>query len=151
MVKEAGLSPFPRCVRSDLAATANLDCGDFCTTCNTLTGTCLECADGYAPTFDVLSTLGTHSRFTCQPVCGPGCLNCNAATRSCIQCDDAKNFTQYTIDTVTKTLRCYDITHMCDEACVNCNTRGLQATPYNTVGVCTQCKQGYFVTAQGTC
>jgi len=42
-----------------------------------------------------------------------------------MQCDELKNFTQFTIDPVSKTFRCYDITYMCDEACINCNTRGL--------------------------
>jgi hypothetical protein len=40
---------------------------------------------------------------------------------------------------------------MCDESCVNCNTRGLQNTPFSTVGICLQCKIGYYVNSQGRC
>jgi len=111
---------------------------------------CLECERGYAPTWDT-SNLASNVRYSCQPTCGPGCLNCNEATRSCIQCDEAKNFTQYTIDTVSKTLRCYDITNMCDEACVNCDTSGLRAVPFSTVGRCVQCQTGFFVNTLGKC
>jgi|Laugresu1bdmlbsd_1035121.scaffolds.fasta_scaffold23488_1 hypothetical protein len=65
VVKEAGISNFGRCVRSDLAPTANIDCGPRCTNCNSLTGTCLDCEAGYAPAYDTTSFPGTTIRFTC--------------------------------------------------------------------------------------
>jgi hypothetical protein len=52
VVKEFGISNYGRCVRSDLAPTANFECGERCITCNSLTGTCLECEAGYLPSYD---------------------------------------------------------------------------------------------------
>jgi hypothetical protein len=78
-------------------------------------------------------------------------LNCNEATRSCIECDEQRNFTSYTADQGTKTLRCHDITNMCDQACVNCDIRGLQANPPIFTGICTQCQTGFYVNAEGRC
>jgi hypothetical protein len=65
VVKEFGISNFGRCVRADLAATANIDCGPRCTNCNSLTGTCTDCEEGYAPTYDTTTYPGTSIKFTC--------------------------------------------------------------------------------------